>query len=101
MTSSYMVIQSGFRRRGALGAARRLRAGPAPVRACGITGDGNTSIFGVARPRTHSTGRCRAFRGQRRPAPACARLRSASGGQGGLPGAGPSGKREVKNLGKS
>ena len=28
----------------------------------GITGDGNTLIFGAARPRTHPTGRCRASR---------------------------------------
>ena len=52
-------------------------------------------IFGAARPRTHPTGRCRAFRGQRRPAPAS---QSARGGQGGLPGAGPSGEPEPRKI---
>ena len=43
-----------------LGGTGRPRVGSGRVlRACGITGDGNTSIFGVARPRTHTLARPR------------------------------------------
>ena len=65
------------------------------LRVRGITGDANTSIFGVVGPRTHSTGCCRDLFA---PAPAG---RTTRGGQGGLPGQPGAGPQANVNPGKS